>query len=243
MSELPAGILIDLDDTILDDGGCVDSCWEDACAEVATRSPAIDPVVLHETIRVHAREWWDDADRHQRGRLDLRAATTEIVSESMRKLGYDAAEAGVIAHRYRDLREERAALFPGALETLEWFRERGVKLGLMTNGAGPAQRAKIDRFAIEHHFEHVVIEGEAGYGKPDRRVYETLLRELQLDAKDTWAIGDNLVWDVFAPMEFGMYGIWVDAAGHGLPAGETRKPDRVVKSIRELVQEDGGFNG
>jgi putative hydrolase of the HAD superfamily len=235
VDKLPAGILIDLDDTILDDGGCVESCWEDACAEAAQRSQAIDSKLLHETIRVHAREWWSDADRHQRGRLDLRVATTEIIEGAMGELGYDVAEASPIAHRYRDLREERADLFPGALETLEWFRERSVKLGLMTNGAGPAQRAKIERFALARHFEHIAIEGEAGYGKPDRRVYEALLRELQLDPKKTWAIGDNLVWDVFAPMEFGMYGIWVDASGGGLPAGETRKPDRVVKSIRELV--------
>ena len=142
--QLPKAILIDLDDTILDDGGCTESCWTDACADAATRH-GFEAERLKSAIKAYASEWWGDDDRHRRGRLDLRAATTEIVTEALTRLSYDAAAAVVIANHYRDLREARAVPFVGAIETLAWLRERGVKLGMMTNGAGPAQRAKIER--------------------------------------------------------------------------------------------------
>jgi putative hydrolase of the HAD superfamily len=83
-------------------------------------------------------------------------------------------------------------------------------------------------------FDVVLIEGELGYGKPDRRIYELALSRLRRSPADTWMVGDNLEWDVAAPQELGIYGIWVDASGKGLPAGSSIRPDRVVQSILEL---------
>jgi putative hydrolase of the HAD superfamily len=177
--------------------------------------------------------WWSDDSRHRRGRLDLRAATAEIVTEALARLGHETAPASSIADHYRDLREERVALFEGAIETLAWLRECGVKLGMMTNGAGPAQRAKIERFALAAHFEHIIIEGEFGAGKPDRTVYETLLKVLDVSPADAWAIGDNLRWDVYPPMDMGMHGIWVDPTDRGVPV-DWREPDRVVRALSDL---------
>ena len=132
-----------------------------------------------------------------------------------------------------------ALLFDGAIETLEWLRSRGVRLGMMTNGAGAAQRVKIEKFGLASYFEHILIEGEFGCGKPDPRVFATLLNALRVEPADTWAVGDNLEFDVFGPMGAGIHGIWIDASGNGLPVGETRRPNRVIASFRELMYENG----
>lgn len=241
MTELPKALLIDLDDTIIDDSGCVDGCWADACAEAAGRVPGLDATVLQKAIQSYASVWWGDPVNHQRGRLDLRVATREIVEEALRKLERDVSLGREIAERYRDIREERAALIDGAVETLEWLRSRSVRLGMMTNGAGAAQRAKIERFELEAHFEHILIEGEFGCGKPDPRVFTTLLDALGAKPKEAWAIGDNLQADVFGAMDLGIYGIWVDSSGQRVPDGDERRtqprnrePDRIVASICEL---------
>jgi putative hydrolase of the HAD superfamily len=234
MDALPRAILIDLDDTILDDSGCVDACWTDACEEASARAAGIDARALHEAIRAYARTWWDDPVNHQRGRLDLRTATAEIVEEALRQLSHDPALAREVANHYRDLREDRAALFPGAIETLEWLRRSGVRLGMMTNGAGPAQRAKIERFDLARHFDEIVIEGEFGCGKPDPRVFSTLLKALACSPEEAWAVGDNLEFDVFGAMDMGIRGIWVDREARGVGDGISRQPDRVIASIVEL---------
>jgi HAD superfamily hydrolase (TIGR01509 family) len=235
VNDLPAGILIDLDDTTLDDSGCVEGCWIDACAEAGLRIPGLDIETLRTEVRTRGDAWWSDASRHQRGRLDLRAASREIVREVFDLMGYDVALAADVANHYRDLREERVRPFEGAIETLDALRAQGVRLGLTTNGGGPAQRQKIDRFQLAQHFEHIVIEGELGCGKPDPRVFETLLRALRVEPHEAWAVGDNIEVDVYGAMDVGIHGIWVDASGRGLPAEATRLPDRVIASLSELV--------
>ena len=198
-------------------------------------SPGVDPAALRRAIGEYAGWWWSEAERHRRGRLDLRAATREIVAEALKRCGCeDEALAGEIASHYRDLREERSALFPEAIAVIERLREAGVRLGMMTNGAAAAQRAKIERFGLARHFEHIVIEGELGVGKPDRLVFETLLSELAVKPAETWAVGDNLEFDVLAPMELGIFGVWIDAADRGCD-GE-RRPDRIIAALSQLLE-------
>lgn len=234
MNQLPAAILIDLDDTILDDSGTVEGCWADACAEAGLRIPSIDVETLRVEIRKAGIAWWSDASRHQRGRLDLRAASREIVRGVFEQMRYDVELATSVANHYRDLRDERTTLLPGALETLDWLRSNGVKLGLMTNGGASSQRPKIEKFGLEPYFQHILIEGEFGCGKPDPRVFATLLEALRVTTDETWAVGDNIEADVFGAMDAGIRGIWIDASGRGLPEGVTRRPDRIVASICEL---------
>jgi putative hydrolase of the HAD superfamily len=138
----------------------------------------------------------------------------------------------VIATHYRDLREERIFLHEGALETVQWLRSVGIKLGLMTNGAGPPQRAKLERFQLIHHFDHVIIEGEFGTGKPDPRVYRTLLEALGVPAEQTWAVGDNIEADVRGAMREGMRGVWVNHGDREAPPGPD--PDHVISRLSEI---------
>ena len=213
----------------------MDGCWADACAIAATRIAGLDPVALREAITEYAHWWWSDPDRMRRGRLDLRKTTADIVGEVFRRLGYDDADCATeVAMTYRDLREERATVFEGAVETIEWFRAQGVRLGMMTNGAAAAQRAKIERFDLERYFDHIIVEGEFGFGKPDRRVFETLMTELRAEPANAWAVGDSLAGDVLPAIEMGMHGVWVDVRGDGLPEDAAGEPHRIIQRLTEL---------
>jgi putative hydrolase of the HAD superfamily len=48
-------------------------------------------------------------------------------------------------------------------------------------------------------------------------------------------IGDNLEWEVVAPQRLGIYAIWIDVHGEGLPDGSAVKPDRIIRSLTELL--------
>ena len=61
------------------------------------------------------------------------------------------------------------SLFPDAHEVIDALRARGLKLALVTNGEAQLQRAKISRFDLAGRFDHVQIEGEHGFGKPEER--------------------------------------------------------------------------
>jgi putative hydrolase of the HAD superfamily len=61
------------------------------------------------------------------------------------------------------------------------------------------------------------------------------MEALGVGAADTWMIGDNLEWEVEAPQRLGIYAIWMDVHGDGLPPGSTVRPDRIIRSLAELL--------
>jgi putative hydrolase of the HAD superfamily len=237
---LPKAILFDLDDTILALSESAEPCWRKVCQEFAPRLPSMTAEGLFEAIRASGSLYWQDAERHRRGRLNLPWARREVVAKAFAQAGIEISEqtsllAIEIADAFTFAREAALWPLPGALETLRWLRQQGIWMGLITNGAGPAQREKIERFGLDPLFDLILIEGEFGVGKPDERVFLHALQSLGVAAGETWMVGDKLEWDILPCQRLGIYTVWVDAAGKGLPADNNAWPDRVVRSIAELV--------
>lgn len=227
---LPPVILLDLDDTILDDTGGASAAWEQACIDCDA------PDGLYDAIRAAGAWFWSDPDRHRTGRSDLLEARRSIAATALANLGLsDEGLAARISARLNALRDEAIAPLPGALETLDALRERGVRLGLLTNGSARHQRWKIERFSLEAHFDYVGIEGEVGFGKPEPEAFLRALRAFSVEPGEAWMVGDNLVFDVGGGQAVGLHGVWVDVRGRGLPAAPVAVPDRIVTSIAELV--------
>ena len=236
MQALPHVLLLDLDDTILDDTGSRAMCWRATCEEASRRHPQIEPDALQREIDEVRVRFWSDPDEHRRWRIRLADAFGEICCEALANVGVDdralGMELGVLHDR---LRKESIAPLAGAIETLEELRRRGVTLGLITNGSAEGQRAKIEQFALAGHFAYIGIEGEVGHGKPHHLAYETALSALGVSAADCWMVGDNLEWDVAGAQAVGIRGIWLDPAGGGVPEDVAVEPDVVIASIGELL--------
>lgn len=187
-------------------------------------------------IRGVRRWFWDDPDRSRRGGLDLPGARREILTLAIGQLGTEApALVGEIVDVYMELKADTVQLFPGALETLDTLGQQGVRLGLISNGNGPEQRAKVHRAGLEPLFESILIGGEFGVAKPDPRVFRHTLEQLAVGSGEAWMVGDNLVNDIGGAQAVGIYGVWVDWRGGGLPESSVVKPDRIVNSIAELI--------
>ena len=111
-----------------------------------------------------------------------------------------------IGNSFQKRRDEEISLFDGAADTIEYIYKNNVALAMMTNGEKEEQRAKIEKFKLEKYFRVILIEGEQGFGKPDKRVYIKALEGLGLKPEECWAVGDNLEWDVEAPQKLGITG-------------------------------------
>lgn len=240
MPRLPKGILFDLDDTILSAYGRPDVAWRKVALEFAEQIGPLTPEDLANRIGAEALEFWSDAARHKEWRTKLDEARRIIVSRAFsgleERIAHTQALRDAIADRFTRLREEEMKLFPGASETLDTLRDRGVRLALITNGSGDVQRGKITRFALEHRFDHIQIEGEHGFGKPEEKAYLHALSSLGLGARDVWMVGDNLEWEVAAPQRLGIFAIWHDAYEGGLPADSKIRPDRIITRLPQLLE-------
>jgi putative hydrolase of the HAD superfamily len=239
MTRLPPAILIDLDETILSAYGRPDIAWNEVATEFATELAPLSPQQVAIAIVHSGRKFWETAD--PAWRLKLADARHEVVRGGFSALaaaGHTAPSpeiAGRLADRYTAYREEQMFVFPGAHDAIDALKVLGVKLALVTNGAAGIQRAKVERFALAHRFDHIQIEGEHGFGKPDERAYRHAMQALGVTAPETWMVGDNLEWEVEVPQRLGIYAIWMDVHGEGLPQGSPVKPDRIIRSLAELL--------
>lgn len=236
MPPLPPVMLLDLDDTILRFSAVTEESWRYAYAAFASQLSEIDTEAFLTNINKHARWYWSDAERGRQGRLDLATARRLIVRAALadfREGGDQLADA--TADTYGVRRDELVRPFPGAVETLAQLRYRGIRLALVTNGAGRDQRRKIERFQLASFFDEIFIEGELGYGKPDLRVFRLALARLGITPEDAWMIGNDLEMDIAPATSLGITSIWVDHASEGLPSASPVQPERTVKAIAEIL--------
>lgn len=234
---LPAGILFDLDDTLLDFSSSAERCWDGACRQFSGQLGGTEPAQLLAAINDYRRWYWSDPARHRRGRLNLAAARREVVEGALLRLGVEHATlADQVAAAYIIAREAAICLVPEAIATLQGLRAADVRLALITNGRGEDQRRKIERFALAPWFDCILVEGELGVGKPDPRIYRRALAALCLTPDQSWMVGDNLEWEVAAPQRLGITGVWYDPAAAGLPADCAVRPDRVIRRLGELLE-------
>ncbi len=233
---MPEAILFDLDSTIIANDAASGDCWWGICRRFADRIDGYEAGQLFVAIR-QADDWfWSDPGRHRRGRLNLLNTRREVVLIAFDRLGItDKNIAEELADIYSIERDETMELVPGAVDTLTYFRTINRKLGLVTNGASDIQRAKIERFKLARFFHRILVEGEFGQGKPEKKVFLSILKKLETPPVDAWMVGDDLERDIAGAQAAGIYAVWVDWKGQGLPQTTRVKPDRIIREISELI--------
>ena len=241
MTQTPRAILFDLDGTLLAEGQRLEILRQVA-DEFAEHFDGLENSHVVDHVESQYKEFWSDGERHkewrQRPLVESRRHIAARAFAKLRAAGaahMDEPLAHAFGERFHHLRQSGVACFPDATETLAEFRRRGVAMALVTNGAAEAQRGKIARWELGGYFDHIQIEGEAGFGKPEDQAYHHALQALGAAPHETWMVGDNLEWEVAAPQRLGIFSIWFDPYREGLPSGGQIFPDRIIHSLSELL--------
>lgn len=115
----------------------------------------------------------------------------------------------VLLDEYRDL--TLAGVPPLASRTREHLvsiRDRGWKIGLVTNGEAGVQDAKVERLGLESLIDACVVSGAVGIRKPDPRIFELAAEVCGGSLEDAWMIGDGDV-DVIGAKYAGIRSVWL----------------------------------
>jgi len=175
---LPRAILFDLDDTILAAGQRLEILQHVAREFTSELQPFL-PDEIAERLDAALAAFWSDPERHKVARFGVPEARRQVIAETFAATGSTSLSPDLaqrVAARFTAFRDELTAFFPGARETIETLKARGVLLALVTNGGTATQRAKVERFALAPLFDHIQIEGEHDFGKPDERAYLHAMR-------------------------------------------------------------------
>ncbi len=86
-------------------------------------------------------------------------------------------------------------------------------LGVITNGEGEPQRAKLAAIGLAERFPLVVCSGEVGCAKPDPRIFRIACERLGVPPHAAAYVGDRLDLDAHGAAAAGLRGIWLDRGG------------------------------
>jgi len=124
----------------------------------------------------------------------------------------------------------KPVLFRHVEETLENLKTQ-YKIAVITNGRVKAQATKIQVSGILPYFNVIAISEAVGVKKPDPRIFQHYIDELQLKANDCVYIGDHPINDIEAALNFGMKAVWVENLHFHPPSMEF---DGTIENLQQL---------
>jgi 2-haloacid dehalogenase len=81
---------------------------------------------------------------------------------------------------------------PGTLDVLAELRAAGVRLLALSNWSAETFPVALERFEFLAWFEGIVISGEVGVNKPDRRIFEYLANRFEIEPTAAVFIDDSV---------------------------------------------------
>ena len=104
-------------------------------------------------------------------------------------------------------------VFDDVLPALEALKRKGIKLALISNW-DDRLRPLLRASGLDRHFDVTIISTEVGVHKPDRRIFEAALSQLNVPAGQALHIGDALREDVEGARAAGMRTLLLDRDGY-----------------------------
>ena len=135
-----------------------------------------------------------------------------------------------ISDGYVELSPQQTALFPNAIETLEYLKKEGYTMHIITNGFKEVQFIKLKNSGIIDFFDVIVCSEDVGHNKPNPAIFNHSLSKAAATAQKSVMIGDDYEVDVLGALNFGMKGILFDPYNEFKSSVDGHK----IKDLNEL---------
>jgi putative hydrolase of the HAD superfamily len=149
------------------------------------------------------------------------------------------ASAADLWQEYVDLMAAAVTCRPEVLEGLARLRAAAWTIGVVTNGAGDIQRAKLAGTGLAFLVDGVAVSGDLEIRKPDLRLFDLAASRCGVSLADGgWMVGDNPAGDVGGGHQAGLRTIWLRGGPwpDGLPSAH-HVVDDVTDAIAILLAE------
>jgi len=215
-----AGVLFDLDETLLDRTGSLVAFLRDQHGRFSKQLGAV------------AFEPWRDRFLA----LDARGmvAKSEVYPALLATFDGDPAAAADLVADYQSHCADFALPFEGLGPMLEGLAARGLPMGLVTNGQTAFQTRHIAALGLDRHARAVLISEAEGLRKPDPELFHRAAQRLGLVPRQCLFVGDNPVADILGAHAIGMRTAWF-RNGMAWPEGQPPPPDAVIDHLSQVL--------
>ena len=135
-----------------------------------------------------------------------------------------------LGHRFLESLPTRKILFAGAIETLQYLKDRGYQLHLITNGFEETQHCKLRNCGISDFFVEVITSEGSNSMKPKKEIFDYALSKAKALQHHSIMIGDSIEVDIKGAINAGIDQVYVNHLGEMC----TITPTYTVHSLREL---------
>ena len=120
-----------------------------------------------------------------------------------------------------------------AVETLEALKEKGVRLGIISNNDGSC-RQKCEQIGIAKYFEIIIDSTVEGVGKPSPKIFELALERMRISPGEAAHVGDMYGADVMGARNAGLEPVWYNL--RGLEPLADYRPDYEVERLLQIPE-------
>ena len=120
-----------------------------------------------------------------------------------------------------------AVALPGTHALLNTLKQRGYRLGLLSNLThAPAARQILAQLDLASFFDVLLVSGDLGYRKPHPTVFRRLIASLDTPQEQIAFVGDDVDADIHGAQRSGLQPIWTRYA-------QRQRPPRAPEAISE----------
>jgi putative hydrolase of the HAD superfamily len=250
-------IFFDLDDTLLWDKKSIKTAFEKTCL-YAGQSSSADCTGLEDAVRMEANALYssyetypfaqmiginpfeglwgtfdDEGEDFQKMKAIAPAYQREAWTRGLKRIGIDdPALGGQLASRFIEARKSSPFVYEETFRVLDRLKPH-YRLLLLTNGSPQLQNAKLESTPeIAPYFDHIVISGAFGKGKPAPEIFRYALSRFGLAAEEVLMVGDNLLTDITGAERAGIRSVWINREQKA--AHKTITPTYEIRHLEEL---------
>ncbi len=225
-------LFIDFDDTLYDTHGNAVIALHELFDLLHLERYFHDPQVFYD-------EYWkaniDLWTRYSKGEI----TRDYLIVERFRKpfsfgegLTTDEAYCLEASDRFLDFCSCKPGLVEGAKELMDYFRNRGYRLHMCSNGFHEVQYKKLRACGLYEYFDTIILSEDAGYNKPAPEYFDYAFKKSGAKKESTLMIGDNFQTDILGAKRAGLRVAYFNRYPE-YPA--TEPIDYEVTSLRQLM--------
>lgn len=196
------GVIFDLDDTLYDAESCYNAGMERLSVFAQDKfdlSPEQFELAFNEAKRDVKRQLGNVATSHNR--LLYIQRFLEEINESPVGFSLEMYEVywGTVLNEMR--------LFPYVLPLFQTLKERDIRIALLSDLTVHIQHRKIKALGIGEFIDALVTSEEVGEEKPSKKMFEKVMKKLDLASEELLMVGDSLERDICGAEAVGIKGI------------------------------------
>jgi putative hydrolase of the HAD superfamily len=160
-----------------------------------------------------------------------------LVQEGYRRLGRPADERTIMAVLDACARALNgwAQPYPDAIPTLQWLREHGCRIGLLSNTwwAADWHNADLATHGLHPYLDELVYTSDLPHSKPHPEAFRTIARRLGVPAEACVMVGDRPLDDIGGGLGAGMRAV-LKTNGLAVEVPPHVQPTAVIACLSEL---------